>query len=473
MKYNYHIIVLGAGSGGLVVASGAVALGAKVALIESEKMGGDCLNTGCVPSKSFLKSAHLAKDIHNSSLFGIDSSINNIDMKSIMGRVHNVIAEIEPHDSVERYESLGVNVIKGKGKLIDKHSVKVNGKIITGKTIVIATGSSPSIPNIPGLNTVSYFTNENIFNIEKRPNHLIVLGSGPIGLELGQGFRNLGSEVTILTRGNSIFKKDDPEVEPLMKKVFNSDGIQLKLNCKILMVKKEQHNISVSVEQNGKNYKIIGDALLVSLGRTPVSKDLGLENIGVKLNDRGFIVTNEKLQSTVKNIYACGDVTGPYQFTHMAAYQASIVIRNSIFHIGSKLDYSAVPWTTYTKPEVAHVGHTEPTAKAAGIFAKSIIIPISEIDRAKTENEVDGFLKLILDRKNRVIGCTLVGDKAGEMIPIATLTIKKKLKISEFLSIIFSYPTEAEIFKFAALKNLKDTFKPWQAKLIQSIFLKK
>jgi pyruvate/2-oxoglutarate dehydrogenase complex dihydrolipoamide dehydrogenase (E3) component len=473
MKYNYHIIVIGAGSGGLVVASGAAALGAKVALIESNKMGGDCLNTGCVPSKSFLRASHLAKEISNSTLFGIDSNINEVDMKTLMGRVHHVIDEIKPHDSIERYESLGVDVIQGKGKLIDPHSVQIGEKIITGKTIVIATGSIPSIPNISGLNSVEYLTNENIFDLQKKPEHLIVLGAGPIGLELGQGFCHLGSKVTIINRGKEIFKKDEIEVAPIMKKVFTSDGIQVKLNCKILSVQKKQEEISVTIEEDGKTYDVVGDALLVSLGRTPVTKELGLENLGVQINERGYIVTNAKLQTTVKNIYACGDVTGPYQFTHMAAYQAGIVIRNSIFHIASKLNYSAVPWTTYTKPEVAHVGHTEITAKADGVFTKSIIVPINEIDRAKAENDVTGFLKLILGKKNRIIGATLVGDKAGEIIPMATFAIHKKTKVSEFLNIIFSYPSVAEIYKFAALSSLKDDFKPWQSKLIKTIFLRK
>jgi pyruvate/2-oxoglutarate dehydrogenase complex dihydrolipoamide dehydrogenase (E3) component len=472
MKFDYHIIVIGAGSAGLVVASGAATLGAKVALIEREKMGGDCLNAGCVPSKAFLKCAHLAKDIRQSQKFGLESTIKEVDLADIMERVKSVIKEIEPHDSRERYESLGVDVINGKGELLDNHTVKVGGRIITSKSIVIATGSQPVVPKIKGLEDVSYLTNKNVFDLKKLPNHLIILGGGPIGIELGQAFRHLGSKVTIIDMSTSLFGKDDAEVGPLMEKVFIEDGIDLKLKSKIIEVKKSNGNIIVVIQREGKTEEISGDNLLVSLGRGPVTYGLGLEKAKVELNERGFVVVNKKLQTNINNIYACGDVAGPYQFTHMAGYQAGIVIRNIIFHLGSKVDYTAVPWTTYTKPEVAHVGYTEPMAKKIGLFREAIIVPLGEIDRAKTENDRVGFLKLILGNKGRIIGATLVGEKAGETIPLATLAIKKKLKATTYLNMIFSYPTEAEIFKFASLKVLKNSFKEWQNKLIKLIFLR-
>ena len=471
MKYDYHIIVIGAGSAGLVVASGAATLGAKVALIEKEKMGGDCLNAGCVPSKAFLKCAHLAKDIRESQKCGLESTIKEVDLTNIMDRVKSVIKEIEPHDSRERYESLGVDVIYGKGEMIDSHTIKVNDRIITSKSIVIATGSQPVVPKIKGLEDVAYLTNRNVFELNKLPNHLIILGGGPIGLELGQGFRYLGSKVSIIDMSTSLFGKDDAEVGPLMEKVFIKDGIDLKLKSKIIEVKKSNENIIVVIEHDGKIQEITGDDLLVSLGRRPVTYGLGLEKSKVELNEKGFVVVNKKLQTNINNIYACGDAVGPYQFTHMAGYQAGIVIKNIIFHLGSKVDYSAVPWTTYTKPEVAHVGYTEPMAKNLGLFKEAIIVPLDEIDRAKTENDRIGFLKLILGNKGRIIGATLVGEKAGETIPLATFAIKKKLKVTTYLNMIFSYPTEAEIFKFAALKVLKNSFKEWQNKLIKLFFL--
>jgi pyruvate/2-oxoglutarate dehydrogenase complex dihydrolipoamide dehydrogenase (E3) component len=472
MKYDYHLIVIGAGSGGLVAASGTAAFGAKVALIEEDKMGGDCLNAGCVPSKSFLKSAHLAADITGSEELGLSAELKEVDLAKVMGRVSSVIDAIAPHDSVERYEGLGVKVIKGRGELIDTHSVKAGEQTITGKHIVIATGSEPVVPPIKGLNEVPYLTNKNIFQLETLPKHLIVLGAGPIGLELGQGFRHLGSKVTVIDMLPSLFGKDDPEVGPIMEKRLKDDGIELLLSAKIMEVKKGDGSVSVVIERDGQLKEVSGDQVLVSLGRKPVSKGLGLENAGVKVNERGHIIANPKLQTTAKNIYACGDVVGPYQFTHMAGYQAGIIVRNIIFPFSAKVDYSCVPWTTYTKPEVAHVGYTQPWAKAEGLFVDSLLIDLAEMDRAKTENDMAGFLKLILGKKGRIIGATIVGEKGGEMIPLATLAIKQKLKSTAFLGLIFSYPTEAEIFKFASLAAIKKSFKPWMKNLVKKLFVR-
>ena len=304
--------MIGAGSCGLVVASGAASLGARVALIEAEKMGGDCLNAGCVPSKTFLKSAHIAKAIRDASMYGLTADLKKVDIVAVMGRVNKVISEIEPHDSRERYEGLGVNVIFGFGELQDRHMVKIGDKIITGKYIVIATGSEPAIPPIPGLNDVHYQTNRTIFHLKELPGHLIVLGSGPIGIELGQGFRHLGSQVTIINRSPGLFKKDDPEVWPLMEKQFKDDGIELLLGIAYRRVKQDTDGISVEIEQEGKGRVITGDQLLVAAGRLPATKNLGLDKVGVRVDEKGYIVTNRKLKTSVKNIYACGDVTGLY-----------------------------------------------------------------------------------------------------------------------------------------------------------------
>ena len=472
MKYEYHMAVIGAGSAGLTVASGVSTLGAKVALIEENKMGGDCLNTGCVPSKAFLKCAHLSNEIRTSEKLGINADINDTDIESIMKRVDSVIKSIEPHDSKERFEKLGVDVFIGKGIITGKHTVDIEGKTISAKHIVIATGSRPFVPNIEGLSNVDYLTNENIFKIKKLPDHLIVLGGGPIGMELGQGFRHIGSKVTIIDRSSTIFKKDDPEVAPVMADVLKNDGVKLVLGASIKEVKKVEGGISVTVEQNGDQNDIVGDNILVSLGRVPNSKDLGLEMLGIETDKRGFIITNSKLQTKIKNIYACGDITGPYLFTHMAGYQAGIVIKNAIFKLNTKVDYSAVPWTTYTMPEVAHVGYTQPTAIENDVFKKSILVHLSDNDRAIAEDDTCGFLKLNIGKKNRIIGATIVGKKAGEMIPALTLAIKQKLKASSFLSMIFSYPTESEMILRASLDNLSGSFSENKQKLIKNIFLK-
>jgi len=475
MKYDYQIIVIGAGSGGLVVASGAAAIGAKVALVEGDKMGGDCLNTGCVPSKTFLRSAHVSDMIKHSSEFGLKAEVSQTNIEQVMNRVHSVIKAIEPHDSQERYEGLGVDVFKGYGVFEDAHTVKVGDRILTGKNIVISTGSEPSVPPIPGLKEVHYYTNRTIFNIEKMPRELIVLGAGPIGLELGQGFAHLGAKVTVIDRSAELFSKDDPEVGPLMLQRMKSDGMIMELGVAVKAVRNignaASPQIEIDIEADGKKKTITGDVLLVALGRKPNTADLNLDKAGVKITDRGHVVTDSYLRSTVPNIYACGDVTGPYAFTHMAGYQAGIVIRNAIFPLKQKVSYKGVTWVTYTKPEVAHVGYTEKELQKESIAYKKYLLPLSGNDRAKAENDMDGFLKLMTDKKGRIIGATMIGEKAGEQIGLANMALVKQMKISSFRSMIFPYPTELEIYKMASLEALKESFKPWQKNLVKSFFL--
>lgn len=473
MKYNYHIIIIGGGSAGLVVASGGASMGAKVALIEKEYMGGDCLNAGCVPSKTFLRSAHLAADIRRAGEYGIAASLKNVDISSVMKRVGRVIETIAPHDSAERFTSLGVDVIHGRGVLADNHTVRVNDRIITGKYIVIATGSGPAVPPIPGLKDVPFYTNKNVFEMKKLPKKLVILGGGPVGLELGQGFRHLGSEVEVIDIADRIFLKEDNEVAPLMENVFRSEGIAFSLSSAIREVKKKGNNISVLIERNGKIEEINGTDLLVSLGRVPSTAGIGLENAGVNVDDKRYVAVNRYLQTSVKNIYACGDAAGPFQFTHMAGYQAGVVLRNIVFPFKkAAVDYSAVPWTTYTRPEVSHVGYTEQSARESGKFKDIVFVDLKEMDRAQTDNDTTGFLKLILGRKNRIIGATLVGNKAGEIIPLASTAIRNRMKAAGFMAQIFSYPTEAEIFKFAGYAFAKRSFKPWMKGMIRKLLLR-
>jgi len=471
MKYDYHIIVIGAGSGGLVVASGAAGLGAKVALIEGEKMGGDCLNAGCVPSKSFLRSAHLAGDMAKAKAFGLEVEPPHVHMDQLMGRVSDVIKAIEPHDSKERYEGLGVEVIEGHGSLVDAHTVAIGERRITAKTIVLSTGSNPFVPPITGLDQVPYYTNKNIFQLEHLPKRLIVLGAGPIGSELGQGFSHLGSEVTLVDMAPGLFGKDEEEVGPIMVQQFISDGMTLELGAAVVAVRQSGNQIEVDLKKDEKVTTIEGDAILVALGRKPNTEGLNVGAVGIELGKRGHIPTNAQLQTIVPNIYACGDVTGPFAFTHMAGYQAGVVIQNAIFPVKKKVDYRAVPWVTFTKPEVAHVGLTEKEAKEKVPGYKKYLVPMESNDRAKAEDDVHGFLKLLTNKKGVIIGATMVGDKAGEQIGLANMAVVKKLKIGSFMSMTFPYPTELEIYKTAALIALKDSFKPWQKNLVQKIFL--
>ncbi|MCB4791562.1 MAG: FAD-dependent oxidoreductase [Elusimicrobia bacterium] len=471
MRYEYHVIVIGAGSAGLSVASGCAAFGAKTALIEKDKMGGECLNDGCVPSKAFLKCARIAGDIKNSQEFGIATGGVKTDLKTVIARVSSVIGSIAPHDSKERFESLGVDVIKAQASFVDAHTVKAGEKTITGKYIVIASGSVPLVPQTPGLKDVPYLTNKNIFELEVLPKHLIVLGGGPIGLELSQGFRSLGSEVTVIDKLAHLFPKDDPEVAPLMEKKLHSEGIALKLSSKIVEVRGKAGEVSVITEKDGVKEEIKGDGLLLALGRAADNNGLNLDKAGVMTDNRGYIIADEKLRTNIKNIYACGDSTGLYQFTHMAGYQAELVVRNIIFPFSSKADYSCVPWAAYTKPEVAHVGYTEPWAKSLGVFGYSAMMDLGETDRAKTEKDEAGFIKLIVGKNKKIIGVTLVGERASEMIGLGILAVKKKLRPADLRSLIFCYPTESEIYKLVSDKILRGSFKPWMKTLVKKLFI--
>lgn len=469
MRYNYFAIVIGAGSAGLTAAAGLAGLGAKVALIEANKMGGDCLNVGCVPSKAFLKVAHLASDIYEATNLGLNATFAPVDLAKIMSRVKKVINAIAPHDSTERFKNLGVNVFQGKASLLDKHTVLVGEQKITAKFLVIATGSTAAIPPIPGLQDVPYLTNQNIFDLTTLPKHLIVLGGGSIGAELGQGFKHLGSDVSIIDMIPRFFSKDEPEVTTVMENKFITEGIKLYLGTQIKEIKKTSNSICVITEKNGQIEELCGDRILVALGRKPETDELGLEKIGISLN-KGYVVTNKMLQTNITNIYACGDVVGPYQFTHMANYQATTVVKNLLSPIKSQVNYSLVPWVTYTKPEVAHVGYTEEYAKAIDIFGSTSIVPLIEIDRALTDEDDSGFLKLIINKKGRVCGATLVSNKAGEIINIATLTIKQNLKPTAFTKVIFPYPTISDVFHTAGIIELKKHFKPWMKQLLKLNF---
>lgn len=469
MKYDHQILVIGGGSAGLVVAAGAAGLGADVALIEREKMGGECLNSGCVPSKSFLRCAHRAAEIRESAGFGIRASFDGVDMEALSERVGGVIREIEPHDSEERFRSLGVNVIRGEARIISSRRVRVAEKEISAKYIVIATGSDALVPPIKGLAETPYYTNRNIFSIKKLPENLLVLGGGAIGLELGQGFSHLGSKVTVIDMMDRLFIKDDREVGPLMEKVMSGEGMEFHLGAKILEVVQSGGTGTVRIEKEKKILDIPFDALLVALGRKAVTDGLGLNDAGIALDKRGYIITNDRQQTSMPGIYACGDICGPYQFTHMAGYQAGIVLRNIIFKYPAKCDYSAVPWVTYTRPEVAHAGYTEETAREKGIFGESIFCDFSENDRARTEGDIPGFIKVVTDRKGRIIGATIVGRKAGEMISLSIMAIGRKLKATYFMNIVFPYPTESEIYGLASRKTAKKSLKPWMKKIIRMI----
>ncbi len=469
MKYDYDIAVLGAGSAGLVVASGGSALGANVVLFESELMGGDCLNYGCVPSKSLLHASHIAQTVRYSNKFGVIGELNGISISKITSYVKDVINSIAPHDSQERFEGLGVTVVREKAIFHDANTIRAGDKLYTAKNIVIATGSTANIPNIKGIDTIKYYTNHNIFSIKTLPEKLIVLGAGPIGLEIGQAFLNLGSSVTIIDRNGKLFNKDEPEVGPIMLEKLLNDGINFELLAEIEEITQNGDEICVIIKKDGKLKKIYGDTLLISLGRKPNTYDLNLQKIGVLQKRNGQIEVNDKLQSSVKHIYAAGDVTGPYNFTHTAGYQAGVILQNALFGISKHVDYYNIAWSTYTQPEVAHVGLLENQAKECYKEISVYNIPLQSNDRARAENDTTGFLKLVLDKNGVVLGATIVGNKAGELISFAALAVTEKMNISAFNNVILPYPTQSEIYKTAANNFRKDNAKEWQMKLLNKI----
>ncbi len=469
MTKLYDLAIIGGGSAGLVAAAMASGMGANVLLVEKRKMGGDCLNYGCVPSKAFLKASRLAYQIKHSADYGIKVDNAEISLAKIMARVQDVIAEIAVHDSVERFESLGVEVVLGGAAFVDPCTIEVNGQNYQAKKFLIAAGSSAFVPPIKGLDQIDYYTNETIFGMQDLPEKLIVLGAGPIGLELGQGFANLGSKVAVFDRSPAIFGKDEPEVAPIMEQALNRSGLELFTNCSILAVEKKGQQIALKIEIDGKEQTYLGDAMLVALGRAANTKGLNLDEIGIATDSRGFIIVNDKLQTNIAHIFAAGDIRGKFQFTHTASYEAAIAVRNALVRPIFKTKYYNLAWTTYTIPEVAHVGYLEEQAKQDGLFGSAYSLPIDNNDRAKAENDRLGLVKIILDTKGIVIGATIVGEKAGEMLPVLSLMVTEKIKLKAALGMIYQYPIQGEIVKALALNHFKDNIKPWQQNMIKQI----
>ncbi len=443
------ICVIGAGSGGLSVAAGASQMGAKTVLIEKGKMGGDCLNTGCVPSKSLIAASHAAEAIRNSGRFGVNGHEPSIDFARVNDHVHSVIAGIAPHDSVERFEGLGVQVIKETAKFVGRNEVEAGGKRIRARRFVVATGSSAAVPPIPGLDGVSYMTNETVFELRERPEHLIVIGGGPIGAELAQAHRRLGSEVTILEMFR-ILGRDDPDAAEVVRKRLASERIAMIEGISITGIAKKGNGIAVTIEQDGEQKTSSGSHLLVAAGRRPNVDGLGLETAGIAHTPKGITV-DARLRTTNKKVFAIGDVAGGLQFTHVAGYHAGIVIRNALFSLPAKADKAVVPWVTYTDPEIAHVGLTEAEArKSHGDAIKVLKWSFEENDRARAELETEGLVKVVVGSGGRILGATIAGPHAGELLQPWVLAITQKLKIGAMANIIAPYPTLGEVNKRVA-----------------------
>ena len=478
MTENYDLIVIGGGSAGLVAAGGSAILGAKVALIEKNALGGDCLYTGCVPSKTLIKSARFAHDANGAEKYGFQPLAPKFLGDSFAGitdRVQNVIGIIEHHDAPEVFEKMGVEVIFGSPTFLGPNEIEVTLKetgekrLMKSRRFCISTGSAPFVPPIDGLKGAGVITNEEVFHLKELPKRLIVLGGGPIGLELGQAFSRFGSKVTVVEMGDRILGNEDDEVSRLMQKLLADEGIEFLINHKAVKARKNDDGVKVlTLETDGKSFEIEADEILVAAGRQPNLEGLGLDKAGVKY-DKKRIETNETLQTSQKHIFAAGDVTGHFQFTHMADYEAQIVIQNAFvpFLFRKKTDFRTVPWTTFTSPEVAHVGMTEIDAR--GKFGDGIRIyrvKFTENDRAQAESSTDGFAKVVT-YKSRIIGTTLVGEHVGELIHEFVWAVKRRMKIADLNQIIRVYPTLAKITQAVATEA---TLESLRSPFVQTLF---
>lgn len=444
-KIKADICVIGAGSGGLSVAAGAAQMGARTVLIERGAMGGDCLNTGCVPSKALIAAAKHAHDMTDGARFGVTAAKPDIDFARVNAHVKGVIAAIAPNDSIARFEGLGVKVLQGDARFKDRHTVIVGNTEIRARRFVIATGSRAAAPPIPGLDVTPYLTNETIFDNTTCPEHLIIIGGGPIGMEMAQAHRRLGAKVTVIEAARAL-SKDDPELVLFVLDRLAREGVEILEGSPIARVAAATGKIAVTLE-NGR--VIEGSHLLVATGRTPNIETLDLDKAGVTFTAKGVNV-DDRLRTANRKIFAMGDVIGGLQFTHVANYHAGIVIRNALFRLPAKLDYGNIPWVTYTDPEIAHVGETETEARARYMKINVLRWHLAENDRAQAMRETEGQIKVVTDMHSRILGCTIVGPNAGELILPWVLAKSRGLKLSAMASLTVPYPTLSEISRRVA-----------------------
>lgn len=448
------LCIIGAGSAGLSIAAGAQQMGSDCVLIERDRMGGDCLNSGCVPSKALLSAAKAAAFYTKTEKLGVSYAKPQVGFKQVHDHVHGVIAEIAPHDSVERFEGLGVTVIKAAARFTGPKTLEAGGQTIAARRFVIASGSRPLVPPIPGLDQVPYLTNESLFDLENLPKKLLVIGGGPIGCEMAQAFRRLGSEVALFEMGR-ILPKDDPELAEVVQKSLLAEGLELYENSRVLSLSKGSANqgIELEFERDGKRQKVTGSHVLLAAGRQANVEDLNLEAAGIAYDRRG-IKTDKGLRTSNRRVYAAGDVAAPegggFQFTHVAGAHAGVIIKSALFRLPAKAEKAAVPWVTYSDPELAHVGLSEEVARQEGQAVNILRWSFEENDRAKAEGDCKGMIKVVTTPKGKILGASIVGSNAGELITPWTLSIAQGLKIGAMAQVIVPYPTRSEISKRAA-----------------------
>ena len=445
---NVDICVIGAGSGGLSVAAGAAQMGASTVLVEKGKMGGDCLNYGCVPSKALLAAAHAAEGARRAHRLGIGNGEATVDATRVYGHVRDTISAIAPNDSVERFEGLGVKVIQGQARFAGRRVVEADGCRITARRVVVATGSQPFVPPIPGLDAVPHLTNETVFELQALPRHLIIVGGGPIGVEMAQAHRHLGAEVTVLEMA-TLMPRDDPELVDVLRTRLKADGVDVREGVEVVGVGQEGGDVVATLRHDGGEARVEGTHILVAAGRRPTVQGLDLEAAGIEFSATGIEV-DARLRTTNKRVFAIGDVAGGHQFTHAAGYHAGIVIRNALFRLPAKVDTNALPWVTYTMPELAQVGLIESQAKRQAGDIRLLRWPFAENDRARTEADTDGLIKVVTTPRGRILGAGIVGPRAGELIHTWVLAVSRKMKIGAIANMIAPYPTLGEVSKRAA-----------------------
>jgi pyruvate/2-oxoglutarate dehydrogenase complex dihydrolipoamide dehydrogenase (E3) component len=475
----YNVVVIGAGTAGLVTAAGTAGLGGRVALIERNKMGGDCLNFGCVPSKALISSARLIQQIREAEKWGLDRQSPQFVFEKIFERMRVRRAKIAPNDSQERFESLGVDVFRGEARFVSPHEVEVNGQKLRAKNFVIATGSRAAIPNIEGIEDVPYFTNETIFDgLKEKPESMIVLGGGPIGCELTQTFCRIGTQVTMIQRADQLLPREDRDVAEFLERRLINEGVRIIKNANARAVAiADSGKIALEIldRQSGRlaERTFFADALLVAIGRSPNLQSLDLKSAGVEVNERGVRVT-DYLQTSQRHIYAVGDVVGPFLFTHMADAQARVVVRNILMlfqFLRRKMDYSVVPWCTYTDPEIAHVGLGEKEANRKSVNYDLFLVPLEDVDRAVVESEETGFAKILTAKgSDKILGATIVAPHAGDLLHEFVLAMYAKIGLGKIASMIHSYPTLAELARKAGDKYNKTRLTPRAKKIFTWLY---
>ncbi|MCI0485242.1 MAG: FAD-dependent oxidoreductase [Blastocatellia bacterium] len=449
MKYDFDMIVIGGGAAGLTASGMSASFGAKTALVEAKRLGGDCTWYGCVPSKTLLKAAKVAHLFRSAAKYGLQNQQPEFDFARVMEHVHRTQEHIyRDADAPENFENLGVKVIAARAHFLDKHTVQityVGGKTsqVTSRYFIIATGSSPIVPPIEGVSETNYLTNESIFSITELPKRLIVVGSGPIGTEMSQAFRRFGSDVVVIDVADKILPKDDPELTDILKEYLKSEGLQYIFKSKVIKLESGNGSLNVTIESQATSQKIgiEGDAILLSVGRKPNIEGLDLEAAGVAYDKRGIVV-DDHCRTSMKNIYACGDVAGRFQFTHFAEHMAKIAVSNALLHFPMSLDSKHITWCTYTDPELAHVGMTEEELKEKGISYEVYRFPFSRIDRAITENETTGWIKVFAKKvSGKIYGVNILGASAGEMIGEYALAMRNGISLKKIADTIHPYPT--------------------------------